>query len=233
MKKSFLVIFAIILLVSFAYQSEKSESEQKNQNIIITKTYELKHISPQKAGDILKPYYLNISYSRGTNLITFSMLEKNIEKLEQLLKKIDTKKKTILFRIYTIIASKKPSKNNKIKNKNLQNVIDEIKKVLNYKNYYLDGVSILNVKEGTSYSKINLNSDSPSTNLTLRLHDLRLTTDENKKHNINFEFDLLNYKKGLLRSNISVNQDGYVVAGISSLGSNGNALILIIGATIK
>jgi hypothetical protein len=44
---------------------------------------------------------------------------------------------------------------------------------------------------------------------------------------------LSEYKNILIETETSLNEDGYLVAGVSRVGENGDALILVINAQIK
>lgn len=240
MKK--LIIFVLIILFiltnsTFAQKTEKQKKEgpkrktSSSYSNAVTKTYFLKHISPREVQKALRYYFFNASILESKKMITVRIAKENIAQFEQLLKKIDVEKKTITFRIFTVIASQKPN-GGKIENKDLKGVIKELKNVLSFKSFKLDGVSLLSLKEGSNHNRVDLSSNFDGLELTLR--NVNLVKLPNKTYSIDIgELRLDEFNNRLLETKISIKENGYLVAGVSKIGKNGNSLVLIINAKIK
>jgi hypothetical protein len=144
-------------------------------------------------------------------------------------------------------------KSSEITNKDLRNVLDELKKVLSFKAFHLDGVSALTVKDGQEYSRLQLSSNY---SLDFRLLGVNIKKTKAGERTVGFHFELnrdtekpatklleSNRKKTitstgtkrvtLLESETSVKENGYLVAGVSKIGKNGNSLVLVINAVIQ
>ena len=134
-----------------------SKAVKSEDRSVITKTYFLKHINPKEVGKSLSLYFLNCSYDINKKMLCVSIPKKNITKFEELLRKLDVKKRNIYFRIFTLIASH-TGKSSEIKNKDLKKVIHELSKVLSFNCFRLDGVSFLSVQEGARGSAVNLST---------------------------------------------------------------------------
>jgi len=240
MKKSILFVLLFVALLGLAAAEEPQQSDSAASRII-TKSYELKHILPREARDILKPYYGNFSYSESQNLIVVTMLRENVAPFEELLKKIDVERPMLHFRIFTVIAANGGAPKPAIENAQLRSVLDELKKFLSFKFYYLDGVSLLSCKEGSHDSQIELSNTL--SNLTFYLWDPLVENTKTNERTIKFRMDLrktYRMEDGKMTSSsligtdsIAIKENGYLVAGVSKIGSNGDSLILVINVQIK
>ena len=244
MKKMIILLLIVLFLVSsIGFADEQKEGKGKNHspNPGVTKTYILKHISPDVAHKTLRQYFWHGSYDRNGKMLTVEMPKENISKFEELLKKLDVEKKQILVRIFTVIASQE-GKNSPIRNKDLQQVLTELQKVLSFKAFRLDGVSAITVTENQRHSRLVLSSHSY---LELRLEDIYIRGQKRGERTIGFGFELkkreklIDSKDGqnwaddtLIASETSVKENGYLVAGVSRIG-NGDSLVLVINTEIK
>jgi len=234
----------LILLFCFTFivftQEHKEAKLTSSYSEAVTKTYILKNVSPEIANRVLRPYFFDSSYDRNSNMFTVRIGKEMIPVFEDLLKQLDVEKRKISLRIFTVIASN-DDRRSEIANNDLNRVLNELKRVLSFKSFRLDGVSSLTVNEGQNRSELMLSSQSP---LLLRLGDISIKGDRPGRK-IAFEFDLIqkifagnkegsNYStETLIRSESSVKETGYFVAGVSKIGPNGDSLILIINAEIR
>ena len=104
--------------------------------------------------------------------------------------------------------------------------------------FHLDGVSALTVSDGQRRSQLMLASKSK---LDLRLSDIVIRRGA-QGTSVAFEFILSQLMQpvvvkdgrqsyeSLIRSKTSVKEDGYLVAGVSRIGENGDSLVLVINA---
>jgi len=236
MKK--IIILILVILVMFC---SPIFAQEKPENQVVTKTYFLKHISPETVDRNLRTYYYRpASFDRNGNTITMRIEKKNIAAFEEMLKKLDVEKKKILLRVFTVIASNE-GKSSEIENKDLKRVLSELQKILSFKAFRLDGVSALTVTDGQDDSRLRLSSQSV---LLLDLRHIYIKQEKDGKHTVGFEFHLKQQepvasKEGnpiystLIASETSVRENGYLVAGVSKIGKNGDSLVLIINAEIK
>jgi ribosomal 30S subunit maturation factor RimM len=246
MRKIIILILVILLMLSgLAFgddnKAEKGTKKQSSPSNHVTKTYFLKHISPMAVDKAMSAYFWSPpSYDRSGNMITVRMLEENIPEFEALLKKIDVEKKKVLIRVFTVIASNE-GKSSMIENNDLKRVLSELQKVLSFKAFRVDGASALTVKDGQERGYLQLSSSS---SLKLELRDIYIKEEKPGDRIVGFEF-ILDQKSRLLgkdgdlfsntliRSETSVKENGYLVAGVSKIGENGDSLVLVINAEIK
>ncbi|MCP5102983.1 MAG: hypothetical protein GY950_06380 [bacterium] len=244
MKKVIILILMILLMFgvsSLAFGDSKKEDTKPPPTKKVTKTYVLKHISPRKVHKTLRAYFWNSSYdSGGGNMFTVEMPQKNVASFEEMLKKLDVEKKKAMLRVFTVIASNE-GKSDTIENKDLKQVLSELKKVLSFKAFRMDGVSALTVKDGQEYSTLMLSSKS---SLRMELRAINFRKEQSSRQTVGFTFELSQQAKHsrkdgkpiystLVASETSVKENGYLVAGVSKIGENGDSLILVINAEIK
>ncbi len=226
MKKKSLIFLFVILFTAGSF-SVFAESKNNNISKYVKKTYFLKNISAKDAIDTLRIY--TETYSLKKNILSVEMARKNIGKFEKILKKIDTEKRRISFRIFSVIGShKKDSSGEKFENRDLRKVITELKDVLSFKSFKLDGTAFLNVIDGSNFNGVTLPSKTGLL-FKLMLGKVNLRKNRSDEDIIYFSFSLSH----LMDSRTFIKNKGYLVAGVSKLGDNGNALILIINATIQ
>jgi uncharacterized protein YxeA len=243
MKKIIILILILLFVVSgFGFAESKEEESKKTPSIFdaVTKTYVLEHVSPRTVHNTLRQYFWESSYDGNGNMITVKIAKENIRKFEELLEKLDVERKKILIRIFTVIASNE-GKSEAVANKDLQQVLSELQKVLSFKSFRLGGASAITVNDGQHRSQLLLASHSP---LLLILEDISIKGDKQGQRTVNFAFVLrqktepLLMKDGnlvyetLIESETSVKENGYLVAGVSKIG-NGDSLVLVINAEIK
>jgi uncharacterized protein YxeA len=245
MKKIIILLLIVLFLVTGAgfgeNQKEEKEKKQSTYSEAVTKTYTLKHVSPKVVHRTLRQYFWESSYAPNGNMFTVKIARKNIPGFEKLLGQLDVARRKILVRIFTVIASKE-GKSSPIPNKDLQQVLGELQKVLSFKAFHLDGVSAITVQENQDGSRLVLSSHSP---LELRLEDIYIKGQKKGERTVGFEFALKKREKlinttdtnqwndtTLIASETSVKENGYLVAGVSRIG-NGDSLVLIINAEIK
>jgi hypothetical protein len=218
--------------LALAEKSDKKIIKKSEDRSVVTKTYFLKHIDPRDVGKALSLYLYNRSYDINKKMLCVSIPKKNITKFEELLRKLDVKKRNIYFRIFTVIASQ-TGKSSEIKNKDLKRVIYELNKVLSFNCFKLDGVSLVSVQEGARRSVVNL-STSTKSRLELILQGITINGNEKGKRFIEIEgLSLRDVGIKLITTSTSINENGYLVVGVSKIGENGDSLILVINAEIK
>jgi hypothetical protein len=232
-----LVLFLVVGFVNAGPQAIKKSKQERSVNRAVTRTYNLKYVSPQVVKRTLKQYFYDASYSDNVNMITVTIATGNIATFEKHLKDLDVEKKKVMLRIFTVIASKE-GKSGPIDNPDLRKVLGELQKVLSFKAFHLDGVSALTVSDGQRRSQLMLASKSK---LDLRLSDIVIRRGA-QGTSVAFEFILSQLMQpvvvkdgrqsyeSLIRSKTSVKEDGYLVAGVSRIGENGDSLVLVINA---
>jgi len=231
MNRKGLVIMLVILALAVMPALGKEKNKEDISKELITKTYFLDHITPRDVNRSLKAYILDVSGDQNSNMVTVMLQKKNLEVFEKLLKRLDVERKTIQVRIFTVIASNE-KKGEAIDNKDLRRVLDELQKVLSFKAYRLDGASFINIKEGGDPNYLELISKLP--NLNLRIDDVRIKGNNPGERIIDLgELRLNSGKVRLISTQTSLKENGYLVAGVSKAGHNGDALVLVINAVIK
>ena len=245
MKKFLMVLLLLVLVITQAQAGPiqaKKETQARSSGLItkdkmVTKTYFLKHISPREVERALRMYFYRASSLLSRKMLTVQIPPENVKTFEELLKKMDVPKQTIAFRIFTIIASTKPN-GGKIDSKDLKKVLAELKNLLNFKSFKLDGVSLLNTEEGSD-SKVVLSSSIQG--LSLEFDDVSLTKTRPPGQIIEIdELKLRYYKELLISTKTSLKENGYLIAGVSKLtdykgagAQAGDSLVLVIHAKVK
>ena len=246
-----LFIVLVCVLMSFAVsvtdlsavpaqegQGNFSAMKQEDQNEIVVKTYHLKFINPFEILNAAKFYFVDSTTSR--NAITIRIRKYNIPKFEELLKKLDVEKKSILFKVYTVIASREELKQAEgIENKELKRVLDELESLWKFKSYKLDGPSFLTLKDGSGSNFFKL--VSTTYNFKLYILHVSLKGEQNERIVSIGQIQLKQIidvhdgaEQTLINTeNVTLKEKGYLVAGVSGIGTDGKALILIISAEIK
>lgn len=236
MRNKMMIVFLILLffLTGLAFSETKEKAKEtgaSNDREVITKTYFLKYANPKEVRSSLSTYIMESSYNLSAGLLSVVLHRKNVSEFETLLKRLDVEKQTIQFRVFTVVASMF-GKSVMIPNKELNDVIAQLQKVLSFKAFRLDGVSLLTLKDGTSNSMIRLTSRIKGLNLRLLNVTLRSMDKGNRVIDIR-ELRLDHSKKLLMSTTTSLKENGYLVAGVSRLYDNGDALVLVINAQIK
>ena len=197
----------------------------------ITRTYALRHISPDFLKDAARVFLDYWSFADGSNVITVRLFRKNLAAFEALLEKLDVEKKNIVLRIFTVIAAKE-GRSDDFENKDLKRVLGEVRNLLNFKSYVLDGASAITVQDGAALGRLAL-STSLLEGLNFSYRNISLQTGGEGKRAVKLEFYLSAGKQELLGSTTEIAEDGYLVAGVSRIGSEGKSLVLVINAEIK
>ncbi len=215
--------------------------------VSVIKTYTLRYIDPRELLNLAKLYVLNSTASG--NIITIQIHKINIPDFEALLRKVDVEKKSIQFRIYTILASRETPEEGGGKtprgqsmeslNPEARKVLDELKGLWNFKSYRADNPSFLVVKDGAGSSFCRLVSDWSG--FDLHLQNPQINGDEPGKRTIHVgEIQLRqtlangNVTTLIATSDVTFKENGWLVVGVSGLaGPSAQALILVLGAEIK
>ena len=222
--------------------TESSKQISQDQEEIVIKTYSLKFVSPLEIKNAAGLYIIASTTTDDT--ITVQIRRKNIPRLEELKKKLDVEKKTILIKVYTVIASKEkePQEDEAIENKDLRKVLDELRNLWNFKSYKVDGPSFVTINE---YSGASLRLVSSVSYFYMHILHAKVKGEEAGKRHVSIGLIQLKWRPGITAENeqtlidagdITIKENGYLVAGISGYGLSGRdakALILIINAEIK
>lgn len=212
-------------------ESPGPETAQGESLDLVTRTYTLKYVTPRFISDSLQVFLVNRSYGDGSNLITVTLHRKNIAAFEEQLRKLDVEKKNITLRIFTIVAARE-GKSDNFENKDLKHVLAEVSNLLNFKSYVLDGASVVSIREGLRHGRLAL-STSMNDDLTFMYSNVAIVEGSEARREVRLEFALSCGAKELLSSATEIAEEGYLVAGVSRIGSEGKSLVLVINAEIK
>jgi len=236
MKKT---LFLLILWLAFFFLPAQAE-EQKDAAVsgtqkeeVVTRTYSLRHVSPQLVKESLHVYFYTISFGEGSSLMSVRLPKANVATFEQEMRRLDVPKKNVQLRIFTVIAAKQ-GKSEPIANKQLREVLAEVSNLLSFQSYVLDGASVITLKDGARFGKLVLSSDTLD-NLCLEFSRVSLATAVEGQRAVRMLLNL--EQKGgagqLLQTETEVAEHGYLVAGVSQIGGGGKSLVLVINAEIK
>lgn len=260
-KKKILSLFIVLMFVFAVYSGkmtflsaqpiqEKQAKTDTSKQVpkpyeALIKTYHLKFIKPIELLAVAKFYIIDSTSYEDT--ITVKIFRINIPKFEEIMKKLDIEKKTVLFKVFTVIASreKETQENEVIENRDLRKVLDELRNLWNFKSYKIDGPSFLTVKEDSGLSYFRL--VSAVSNFNMHILHVKVRGEKPGKRIVSIGQIQLkwiaafsNTEQTLISTdNITLKEKGYLVAGISGYGYSGRAtkdtkaLILVINAEIK
>jgi len=255
MNKKSLVIMSILVFVfalnltAASIQTEQLSREEKikwNEKVAwewteVLKTYQLKHIKPDELINATRLFFIDATAYK--NSVTVKITNKNVAKFEELLKKIDVEKKSILFKVYTIVArreSGEKEEQEEIEDKGLKLVLGELKNLWNFQSYKIDNPSFVTVKEESGSNFFRLVSEISL--FGLRIMHVDLNSEKPGERNITIgqiqlQQPVRNENEIILidSKNITVKENGYLVVGVSGVNwaRRGDALILVISAEIK
>jgi hypothetical protein len=235
MRKLSLIVFLVLMFVFIPAiadeQKAQPAAEKPGAAETVVKSYTLRYVSPEFIREALKMYFFNCSYGEGSNLISVAMYKKNVADFEEQLRKLDVEKKTIQLRVFTVIAGRE-GKSEPMENNDLNRVLAEVSKLLSFKSYTLDGASVIMLKDGTHKSYLSLSS-SMAAPLQLYIRDVTVLAGSGGKRSVKLKLELYLNKEMLLISETEIAENGYLVAGVSRIGSDGKSLVLVINAEIK
>ncbi len=235
MKKTLWLVMGVLVfafLPATAQEPGTQPAADKSASMeTVTKSYALHYVSPEFIKDSLAMYFFNCSFGEESNMISVAMYKKNVAAFEEQLRKLDVQRKTILLRIFTVIAGRE-GRSDTIENKDLKAVLAEVSNLLNFKSYMLDGASVIMLKDGTRRSYLSLSSTMPDP-LLLYINHVAILTGSSGKRSVKLGLELYEKKDRLLDSETEIAADGYLVAGVSRIGNEGKSLVLVINAEIK
>jgi hypothetical protein len=225
-------------------QKKTEIAPEQNPYVTVIRTYALKYVKPDDIINVAK-FYIEGASTSG-NILSIRILNINVPIFEDLLKKLDVEKKSILFRIYPILAYREPSSNEKsqalrksfdqIDDADLKKVLDELRSLWNFKYFLVDTPSFLTVKDGSEANSFRLVSRNSVFELGLFRPQIR--GDEPGKRIIAVgQIQLVqtaNFSTGKLieTSDVTLKEKGYLVVGVGG-SIVGDAIILVVSAEIK
>ena len=259
-KKNILILFIALVFMFMVYpmkmtllsaglvqggqpNTEPAQQASQDPEEILIKTYTLKFIGSREIQNAARFYIFDMTTSGDTIIV--KIRRKNIPQFEELLKTLDVEKKTILFKIFTVIASreKEEEADEVIENKGLKKVLDELRSLWNFKSYRVDGPSLMTVKEdsGANYSRL----VSTVSNFNMSIYHVNVRGEKPGDRVITLGQIQLKWRPIISNKesdqtlistdSTTIKENGYLVAGISGFSTQGKgkALILIINAEIQ
>lgn len=217
---------AAVLKEAAAPAAQKEDGDEK-----VTRTYALRFVSPEFLKSSARVFLENWSFADGSSVITVTLRRRNLSAFEALLEKLDVERKNIVLRVFTVIAARE-GRSDDFENQDLKRVLGEVRNLLNFKSYVLDGASAVTVRDGAEYGRLALSTSLPE-GLNFTYRNLSLQSGASGKRAVRLEFNLSTGKQELLSSMTEIAEDGYLVAGVSRIGSEGKSLVLVINAEIQ
>jgi hypothetical protein len=223
---------------------EEQDQEWLEQNKRFIKSYTLKYISASDFISVAKMFTF-VGTSSG-NTLSVIVSKATISDFEELLKRLDVEKKSIRFQFFPVIAYRErpnrkeslPEGTAGISNKELRTVLDEVKKIWNFRYFETDFPSFLNVREGAESNSLQLVSKLATFNLTIVQPQIR--GEKAGERNIYVKQIRLNMTANFTTltpidsQDLSFRENGYLVVGVGGTGYlGGDAVILVVSAEIK
>ncbi|MGA2533478.1 MAG: hypothetical protein ABSG19_10635 [Candidatus Aminicenantales bacterium] len=137
------------------------------------------------------------------------------------------------------IRALSPEKSEVIENKELNRVLDELRTLWNFKTYEVDGPSFVTVREDSGPNNFKLVTNRQ---LNVVVSNAKVVGEEPGKRSISIEqlklIGMDPYRNTIDyvyidTKDVTLKEKGYLVAGVSGLGSATTALILVVSAEIK
>lgn len=240
MKRALILMLLILSLAVAAWGTAQDKGKESEP---VIRTYELKYVDPTEIFDSVSPFVLQRLADRGSKFLVVTVLPENVKALEELLARLDVEKPLVTFRIFTLIASQKAGTAT-LEVPELAEAVANLKRVLGFKSYVLDGVSLITMRSGAR-SRLELNSRIRG--LTLDLNEVRVDPAENGKRRVRLGLELsirpqaevLGKDQAIVSHELikteqtSIAENGTLVAGVSRVGEAGDALVLVIQASIQ
>ncbi len=225
---------------------QDASKEAREDASTVIRSYSLKYVNAEEIYHRVITKILRLESIAG-NILTVTVYKNKVQELDELIKKLDVEKKNILFRIYTVLASRKApddaslkafSMTNSIDDPDLKRILDELKGLWNFKSYRVDSPSFFSVKDESGDNFFRLISEWPQYNLII-LHP-QIRGEEIGKRIIYITQIQLNEpsnqnSKGstiIDAHDLTFKEKGILVVGVGGMPMIG-AVILIISAEIK
>jgi len=216
---------------------QQVQTTQNSQGFqILVKSYTLRFIKPEEILKAGRFYYVDATAYGNTIMV--QIYPKQVPAFEKLLAALDVAPKTVLFRVYPIIATrggetKKPAT---AVDPELKGVLDEMNTLWKFESYEMEGPSFIPVKEATGPNSFKLLS---SRQMNLLVSEVKVTGEEAGKRTITIGQLRLSGEVNSLKlvfldtHDIVLKENGYLVAGVSGYVGSDKALILVLIGEIK
>jgi hypothetical protein len=240
-----LAVLGLVLLNALPAWSgqENPEPQAKNQAAssaqdyrMVVKSYTLRYVKPE---DVLRAgrLYFEDATTYG-NTIIVRMVSLQVPEFEKLLDRLDVAPKTVLLRVYPIIAirnagEKKPAAS---LDPGLKKVLDEMNRLWKFDSYVVEGPSFIPVKEAAGPDSFKLLS---SMTMNLLVSDVKVTGEEAGKRTISIGELRLSGRVNFVdlvfldTHDVTLKENGYLVAGVSGYAGSDKALVLVLNAEIE
>jgi hypothetical protein len=203
----------------------------------VVKSYTLKHIGASEFLALAK-LYISASTASG-NVITVRVPKSQIPDFEELLRQADVERKSIVFRLYAVIAlpnAPAAIPPGQTSNAELRGVLDELKNVWNFRAFRSGNPAFLTVLDGSGEHGCRLFAEDEA--FDLRIVRPQIRGQQAGKRTIAVgQIRLSPAGAGdaspiIESSEVILKENGYLVVGISGTGPS-QAVILVLSAEIK
>jgi hypothetical protein len=246
MKKTLITAMCLLALsgVIFAANQEKGKEGLAADPKPVIRTYQLKNVDPLEIQDLVSPFVLQRRSDSASKYLVVTLFPENVKALEELLARLDVERPQVNFRVFTLIASQKPGAP-ALEVPELVEVVENLRRVLGFKSYSLDGVSAITVRSGSRRNELELSSKIPGLTLDLDRVAVDVGQEGRRQIRLGLELRIQPYAEVLGKDQAIVShrlieteqtaivEKGTLVAGVSKLGEAGDALVLVIQATIQ
>jgi len=220
---------------SGAQPQGQSATSQTNQFLV--KSYTLQYIKPEEVLKAGRFYYQDATVYGNTIMV--KIWSQQVPGFEKLLAALDVAPKTVLFRVYPIIATRgggETKKSEAVIDAELRKVLDEMNTLWKFESYFIEGPSYIPVKEATGPDSFKLLS---SHQMNLLVSEVKVRGEEPGKRTITIGELKLSGQVNFLdlvfldTHDVALKENGYLVAGVSGYVGSDKALILVLNGEIK
>jgi len=249
-----LTLFAAFLAVTIPANGQEKEAPQKpEKDNAVRKVIQLKYADPNELNSLLSYWGANIRADRGLKALTVVGSKDAVEAIEEAVKKLDVPPPTpkdVELTAYFLLATREPSQAAALPSA-LNEVVAELKKVVNYQNFTLLNTALIRTQDGRGADVNGAAGGPPSpANFALHLQDLDVVGGQESPaihlHNMTFEIwnevekkasgeekgspERINQAR--IQSDIDIPAGQKVVVGKTSFQIPENALVLVLTAKV-
>ena len=249
-----LVVFAAFLASVTPTGAQENETTPKaEKDSAVRRVIQLKYADPVQINSLLSSWGGSIRPDRGLKVLTVIGSSGQVEAIEEAVKKLDVPPpptKNVELTAYFLLATRETSQGTVLPS-SLNEVVTELKKVLNYQNFTLLNTAVLRAQDGHGADVNGAAAGAPSpAEFALQFPEINVVgaAEAPTVHIHNMSFEIWNVIEtqasrlegaamrrtnlASIKSNIDIPVGQKVVVGKTSFQTPENALVLVLTAKV-
>ncbi len=230
MRKKIKVLVLLMVFVTFFVNAQDKAKQKEDEYKSVKGEYQLKNANAREIIHVIKMRALRATYNQASNHIVYEIYAKDKKAFIELLKKIDVPSVNYRLKVFAIKASKnKMECEEEIKNKQILEVLDELKSIFSFKYFCLDSISMSSFSNSTKEITLKLIGKDSFVIYMRKFFIGKDKIDSNFiLHTLKMNKEGQNYQSSLINSSISMAKNGYLVAGMARTDKNKDDAIIIV-----